>query len=100
MKLLTTNARVNHRDPFGQGLDAVITLVVFLAAGFFFDRWLGTTPWVMIGLTVVAAVGVFYRLKNGYLAKMAAYDAERAATRAGSTPDRPAMPESRGTPAP
>lgn len=94
MKLLRTNVRVNPRDSVGQGLDAVITLVVFLAAGFFLDRWLGTLPWFMIGLTIVAAVGVFYKLKLGYEARMDQHDQERLAKRGPGSdtaaPDTPA----------
>lgn len=82
MKLLRTNVRVNPRDSLGQGLDAAITLVLFFGAGFALDRWLGTTPWAMIVLTLLAAVGLFYRLKLAYFQKMDALDAEAARRRA------------------
>ena len=74
MKLLNTNVRINARDSLGQGLDATITLIIFLAAGFGLDRWLGTTPLFMIVLTVLAAVGIFYKLKLGYEAKMTQHE--------------------------
>lgn len=77
MKLLRPQLRVNPRDSLGQGLDAVITLVLFFGAGFFADRWLGTTPWLMIVLTVLGAVGVFYKIKGGYEAMMAKHETER-----------------------
>ena len=77
MKLLRPHTRVNPRDSLGQGFDAVITLVLFFVAGFFLDRWLGTTPLMMIVLTLAAAVGVFYKLKVAYEAKMDEYDQER-----------------------
>ena len=48
MKLLRPQLRVNPRDSLGQGLDAVITLVLFFGAGFFADRWLGTSPWFLV----------------------------------------------------
>lgn len=82
MKLLRTNVRVNPRDPLGQGLDAVLTFVLFFVIGFFGDRWLGTTPWLMVVLPLVASVGLFYRLRAGYFAKMDQHDAERAERRA------------------
>lgn len=82
MKLLRTHVRVNPRDSLGQGLDAVITLVLFFGVGFFVDRWLGTTPWMMVALTLVAAVGLFYKMRAQYFARMDAHDAERAAARA------------------
>jgi F0F1-type ATP synthase assembly protein I len=91
MKLLNTNVRINARDSFGQGLDATITLLVFLAAGFGLDRWLGTTPLFMIVLTVVAAIGIFYKLKLGYDAKMAQHEQQlrdgREARAADGAPD-------------
>jgi F0F1-type ATP synthase assembly protein I len=81
MKLLNTNVRINARDSFGQGLDATITLIVFLAAGFGLDRWLGTTPLFMIVLTFVASIGIFYKLKLGYEAKMAQHEEQLRASR-------------------
>ncbi len=80
MKLLRPHTRVNPRDSLGQGFDAVITLVLFLVAGYFLDRWLGTTPLMMIVLTLAAAVGVFYKLKVAYEAKMDEYDQARRST--------------------
>lgn len=77
MKLLRPQLRVNPRDSLGQGLDAVITLVLFFGAGFFADRWLGTTPWMMIVLTVLGAVGVYYKIKGGYEAMMTRHETER-----------------------
>ncbi len=85
MKLLRTNVRVNPRDSLGQGLDAVITLVLFFVIGFFADRWLGTTPWLMIILTLAAAVGLFYKLRSTYYARMDQHDADRAARTASGT---------------
>lgn len=79
MKLLRTHTRVNPRDSLGQGLDAVITLVLFVVGGFLLDRWLGTMPWFMIGLTIAAGIGIFYRMKVAYEAKMDQHDAARRA---------------------
>ena len=70
MKLLKTDTKINPRDSFGQGLDAVITVVVFFGIGFFLDRWLGTTPWLMLVFAVLGGIGVFYRLKAAYEATM------------------------------
>lgn len=83
MKFLRPNVRVNPRDSLGQGLDATFILVLFFVAGFFADRWLGTTPLMMIVLTLVAAVGIFYKLKAAYFERMDQYEAERAAKRDG-----------------
>jgi F0F1-type ATP synthase assembly protein I len=100
MKLLNTNVRINARDSFGQGLDATITLLVFLAAGFGLDRWLGTTPLFMIVLTVIASIGIFYKLKLGYDAKMTQHEQRLQATReatgsAGQPAEHPAGQEVR-----
>jgi F0F1-type ATP synthase assembly protein I len=81
MKLLKTDVRVNPRDSLGQGMDSVMVLVLFFVAGFFADRWLGTTPWLMIVLTVLGSVGIFYKLKAGYSDRMDQLDAERIAAR-------------------
>lgn len=70
MKLINTSVRVNPRDSLGQGMDAVITIIVFFGIGFLLDRWLGTTPWLSLVFVVLGAIGVFYRLKAAYLAKM------------------------------
>lgn len=81
MKLFKTDVRVNPRDSLGQGMDSVMVLVLFFAAGFFADRWLGTTPWLMIVLTVLGSVGIFYKLKAGYSDRMDQLDAERIAAK-------------------
>lgn len=82
MKLLKTDVRVNPRDSLGQGLDAAITLVVFFGIGFALDRWLGTTPWLMVTMVVLASIGLFYKLRASYEAMMQRHDADLAARRA------------------
>lgn len=83
MKLLRPpSGRVDAKDSLGQGMDAVITLVLFGAIGFGLDQWLDTLPWLTIAFVVVASVGVFYKLKLGYEAKMAEHEAQRVASRA------------------
>lgn len=70
-------------------MDAVITLVVFLGIGWLLDRWLGTTPWFMIGLFLLAGVGTFIIMKARYTATMEALEAER---RSAATAQRTASP--------
>ncbi len=42
----------------GLGVDLVANTLVGLAIGYLLDRWLGTTPWLMIsGLVLGAAAG-------------------------------------------
>jgi F0F1-type ATP synthase assembly protein I len=90
MKLLKTNVRVNPRDSLGQGIDAVMTIVVFFGIGFLLDRWLGTTPWLSLVFVVLGAIGVFYRLKAAYLAKMDAPADQQSASTPSSEQESPA----------
>jgi F0F1-type ATP synthase assembly protein I len=76
---LRASKRVQSDDSFGRGMDVALTIGLFFGIGFFLDRWLGTTPWFMIGLTLLAAVGFFYSFKYRYDARMAELEAERAA---------------------
>lgn len=66
-------------DSLGQGMDAVVTLVLFMGGGWLLDRWLGTAPWFMIGLVLLGAVGVFVGMKARYTARMEELEAERHA---------------------
>jgi len=52
-------------------------IAVFLGVGWLLDRWLGTTPWFMLGLVVFAAVGVFVTMKVRYTARMEVLEQER-----------------------
>ena len=79
MKLLPTNTRVNREDSLGQGMDAVIMLVLFFAAGWGLDRLFGTTPVFMIALTLVGAVGLFAKFWYRYSARMEQLQHERRA---------------------
>lgn len=76
MKLLRPHVRVDPKDQVGQGMDAVFVLVIFFGVGFFVDRQFGLTPWAMITSTTLGAVGVFYKLKGAYEAKMVAHERE------------------------
>ena len=59
------------------GTDAALTVALFLGVGYVLDRWLGTSPWFLIGLFLLAAVGLFVKLRHGYEARMARLEAER-----------------------
>jgi hypothetical protein len=54
-------------------------LLAFFGIGFALDRWLGTTPVLMIVFSVLAAVGLFYAWKARYTAQMEALEAQRGA---------------------
>jgi F0F1-type ATP synthase assembly protein I len=80
MKRFPTNPRVTRSDDaFGRGMDVALTVLLFFGIGWVLDRWLGTTPWFMIGLTLLASIGFFASLKYRYDARMEELEAERAA---------------------
>lgn len=77
MKLLPSAPRISNNDSLGHGIDAALVVAFFLGVGFGLDRWLGTTPWFMIGLFLLGAVGVFAKFWYQYDARMNELDAER-----------------------
>ena len=77
MKLIP-KTRVTNDDPLGHGMEVALTIVVFLALGWLLDRWLGTSPWFLIGFVVFAAVGSFVKLRYSYETRMLQHEAERA----------------------
>ena len=84
MKLIRQNLRAPRSgtqgdDTLGRGMDSALTVAVFFGVGFALDRWLGTTPWFMIGLTLLSALGVFLSMKYRYDERMAELEAIRAA---------------------
>ena len=60
-------------------MDAALTLLLFFGVGFGLDRWLGTTPWFMVGLSLFAGVGFFAKFKYQYDAEMDEHEAQRVA---------------------
>lgn len=94
MKLPTPRTRAAAADDtFVQGMEATIMIALFFGLGFGLDRWLGTTPWLMITFVLLGAVGLFARFKYQYDERMAAYDREHqartAARRAAASAPRP-----------
>jgi F0F1-type ATP synthase assembly protein I len=74
-------------------MDMVGTVIVFFLVGFVLDRWLDTSPWCTVILTVVGIVGTFLRTWYAYSAEMDRLDAERRAPRATVPAAHPAEPE-------
>jgi F0F1-type ATP synthase assembly protein I len=81
MKLLRPHVRVDPKDQIGQGMDAVFVLVLFFGIGFFIDRQMGSTPWAMVIASTLGAIGVFYKLKLAYEAKMSAHEQDLQTSR-------------------
>ena len=87
MRHLNTHKRVEPDDSVVQGMEAVFALVLFLGLGFAIDRWLGTAPLFTIGMMLLGAVGVFFRFKYAYIARMDRLEADRrTGSRTTSTP--------------
>jgi len=84
----------NTDSNLARGMDIALTLLVFLVAGFFLDRWLGLFPLFTLSFTTFAAVGTFIRLKYTYDAEMERLEAERRDLRAARHGAAPATPDS------
>jgi ATP synthase protein I len=86
MKLVPTTRRLRTDDTLGHGMEAALTILVFLGIGYGLDRWLGTAPLLTITFVVLAAVGTFVKLKYAYEARMAVLEEERRAAARGTRP--------------
>jgi F0F1-type ATP synthase assembly protein I len=69
--------RVTPNDSLGQGIDNALAVALLFGIGFGLDRWLGTTPWLMIVFSLLGAIGVFAKMKYRYDAEMAEHEAAR-----------------------
>ena len=89
MKLLslkkTQQTRVNTEDSLGHGMDAAIVLALFLLGGYGLDRAFGTIPVFMIIMTLLGAVGMFYKFKYRYDERMNELEAQRRNRPAGGS---------------
>jgi F0F1-type ATP synthase assembly protein I len=67
-------------DTLGAGIESGFVLVIFAGGGFLLDRWLATAPWFTIGLLVLGAVGIFFRLRAAYDEQMETHARDRRAS--------------------
>jgi ATP synthase protein I len=67
--------RVSATDT--QGIENALAVALLFGIGYGLDRWLGTTPWLMIVFALLGAVGVFAKMKYRYDVQMAQHEAER-----------------------
>ncbi len=44
------------------GMQLALTMVFFVAGGYFLDRWLGTEPWLLLAGAVLGMTSVFVHL--------------------------------------
>jgi len=73
-------------DKVGKGIDMALVTLAFLGIGYGLDRWLGTKPWFMVALVVLALVGEFVRFWYDYDARMKVLEAQRASAVHGDRP--------------
>jgi F0F1-type ATP synthase assembly protein I len=64
-------------DSLGRAMEAAFTLLAFFGIGYALDRWLGTTPVMMIVFSMLAAIGMFFAWKARYTALMEELEAQR-----------------------
>jgi F0F1-type ATP synthase assembly protein I len=60
-----------------QGIENALAVALLFGIGFLLDRWLGTSPWLMIVFTVLGGIGMFAKMKYRYDEQMAEHEAER-----------------------
>jgi F0F1-type ATP synthase assembly protein I len=73
-----------YNDGLARGTEIVATPLLFGGIGWLLDSWLGTDPFLAIGLGVFGVVVIFVKLKLGYDQQMDQAEAGKAWTR-GST---------------
>jgi len=66
-------------DSMSRGAEIAGTMLVFFGLGWLIDRALGTTPWFMVGLALLAVVAQFVKLYYVYNAEMSSLEAQRKA---------------------
>jgi F0F1-type ATP synthase assembly protein I len=64
-------------DSITRGMEIAGTVLAFLLIGWFIDRRLGSTPWFMIVLVVLALVAQFLKLFYVYNAQMSRLESQR-----------------------
>ena len=65
----------------GVGLQFALSILVFVYAGQWLDRKLGTAPWLLLAGVFIGAGGSFYSMYRRLMAAQAREDAARAARR-------------------
>jgi hypothetical protein len=75
---LAAQRQVNrgYDDGLSRAIELVLTPLFLGGIGFALDAWLGTRPFLAIGLGVAGVVGIFVKLWLGYDREMRAHEAE------------------------
>jgi len=79
MDLLRERRELNQGlgDAFATAFELAAVTAIFLGIGWLLDRWLGTAPWFMVGLTLFCLIGKSILLMATYNEKMKRHEAER-----------------------
>jgi hypothetical protein len=88
MKLLPTQTRVDTQDSLGLGIEVAVIMALFFGLGFLGDRVFGTTPILMIVMSVLGAVGLFAKFKYRYDERMTELEAQRTRRATSAPTDR------------
>jgi F0F1-type ATP synthase assembly protein I len=76
-------------DFAGVGMQFALTIVVFLFAGYWLDKRLGSNGLLTVAFVFIGAAGAFYNMYRKISAAQKQDDAERAARRQGNGDGRP-----------
>jgi F0F1-type ATP synthase assembly protein I len=68
-------------DALSLAIEFVVTPLIFAAAGFFLDRWLGTEPYLVIALGSFGLIGFVVKAFYTYQAAIEAEEADKPWTR-------------------
>ena len=79
MDLLRERRELNQGlgDAFATAFEFAAVTAIFLGIGWLLDRWLGTAPWFMVGLTLFCLIGKSILLMATYNERMKRHEAER-----------------------
>ena len=81
---------VREASPYlSLGMQMALTMVFFVAGGYFLDRWLGTAPWLLLVGAVLGMVSVFVHLFRLVADLNKKSEAHRKARDQAPNPDEP-----------
>lgn len=64
----------NGAETLSKGVELVLTTVIVGALGALLDAWLGTAPWIMLGLGAFAFGYQVWKIVTGYEVEMRAHE--------------------------
>lgn len=56
-------AAMHEASPYlGLGMQIALSMAFFVGGGYLLDRWLGTTPWLLVAGAVLGMVAIFVQI--------------------------------------